>query len=191
MNFNKELLKLNQRLKLTISKERYQHSIRVMKKALEYASIYNIDESIVKITALAHDLAREIPKDICYNYIKENNLSSDLLDEENFPLLHGAIAADICKKKYNFTDDMANAVFYHTTGRSNMSTLEKIIYLADKNEDERRHIGIKEQRKIAKESLDKGMIVTLKNSIRYNKEQYNKININSLEALRFLQKNTN
>lgn len=187
MNYNKELLQINQRIKKTLSSKRYQHSIRVMKKAIEYAKHYNLDEAIVKITALAHDIAREMSKEESYAYIKSNRLPNYLLDEENYPLVHGAVAADICRKEYNFTDDMANAVFYHTTGRKDMSTLEQIIYLADKNEDGRNYLGLDEQRRLAKLSLNNAMIVALTNSIKYCKKNFNSINVNSLEALRFLQ----
>lgn len=187
MNYNKQLLQINQRLKKTLSKERYQHSIRVMKKAIEYAKIYDIEEEKAKITALAHDMAREMSKEDSRKYICDNNLPKDLLEEINFPLIHGAIAADICKKEYQFTDDMINAIFYHTTGRKNMSNLEKIIYLADKNEEGRNYLGLEEQRKLATQSLDKAMIAALIGSIKHCQKNYSDININSLEALRHLQ----
>lgn len=188
MAFDRELLMVNKKLKSTVSPQRYQHSIRVMKKALEYAKIYNIDNSVVKITALAHDIAREMTKEESYRYIKDNKLPQYLLDEENYPLIHGAIGADICKKNYLFTEDMSNAIRYHTTGRKNMSILEKIIYLADKNEDGRNYPSVYNQRELALKSLNNAMILTLKNSIHFTIQKHNTVNNYSLEALHFLQK---
>lgn len=49
MAFDNELLLLNKNPKETISINRYKHSIGVMKKALEYAEIYNIHYSITRV----------------------------------------------------------------------------------------------------------------------------------------------
>lgn len=189
MTYDKELLILTKYLKRTLSPKRYQHSLMVMRKAVEYAQIYGYDVKKARITALAHDIAREMSLEESKEYILKNNLKKSLLDEDNIPLIHGEIGADICKKDYNFTEEMCNAIRCHTTGKENMTTLEKIIYLADKNEDSRVYNNVDSQRKLALESLDEAMIETLKNSIHYTMQKQNKINMKSLDALRFLEKN--
>ena len=56
-----DLLKqIIQDLKMTLSEKRYLHSISTMKKAKELANKYNLDEQIVMLTALAHDIAKEM-----------------------------------------------------------------------------------------------------------------------------------
>lgn len=68
-----------------------------------------------------------------------------------------------------------------------MSLLEKIIYLADKNKDNRNYLGINIRRNLALKSIDDVMILILKNNIHFMIQKYNNININSLKTLHFLQ----
>ena len=70
-------------------------------------------------------------------YARKNNIEADSVEEVNVGLLHAKIGADICKKKYGFSQDMQNAIKYHTVGSENMDLLAKIIYVADKIEDGR------------------------------------------------------
>ncbi len=63
--------------------------------------------------------------------------------------------------------DILNAVKYHTTGRNNMSMLEKIIYLADIIEPLRGFNGVERLRKLALIDIDKAMIESLNSTIQY------------------------
>lgn len=146
-----ELLK---EVKEKISIERFNHSIGVVKRAVEYAKIYNVDIETVKLTAIAHDIAKEMTKEEKEKY----QLSFDDIEILNQNLHHAKIGAIICKEKYNFTDDMTNAIKYHTTGRENMSILEKIIYLADATEPGRDYIDLEYYVDLSKTNIDKAVL---------------------------------
>lgn len=153
MQEKEDLLKqITQDLKVTLSEKRYLHSVSTMKKAKELASKYNQDEQIVMLTALAHDIAKEMSNEEYFEYSKENNIELDEIDKVVTMALHGKIGADIAKKKYGFTKEMQDAICYHTTGRANMTLLDEIIYLADKIEDTRDYEKVKELRKIYENS---------------------------------------
>ena len=135
-----ELLnRINNDLKNTLSEKRYKHSLGVMKKAEELASIYGIDTNVAKLTGLAHDIGKEFSDEEMLKYAKENNIEVDNVEKVNVGLLHAKIGADICKKKYNFTLEMQNAIKYHTVGNENMDLLAKIIFVADKTEEGRNY----------------------------------------------------
>ena len=121
--------KLYEDVKEVLSEERFNHSERVVKRAIEYAKIYNVDIEMVKLVAISHDIAKELSEEENQKYISKYNIKLDDIEKVNKSLLHAKIGAYICKEKYGFTDDMINSVRYHTTGRENMSILEKIIYL--------------------------------------------------------------
>lgn len=142
------LKKITQDLKEILSEERYLHSISTMKKAKELAEDCHYNEQIVMLTALAHDIAKEMTKEEYFAYAKENKIALDEFDHLETIALHGKIGADIVEKKYGFTKEMKEAIFYHTTGRANMTLLDKIIYLADKIEDRRSNKEIEELRKV-------------------------------------------
>ena len=72
--------------------------------------------------------------------------------------LHGKIAADICKKKYDFDDEMCDAIANHTTGKENMTLLQKIIFVADKIDETRTYSDVKYYRNLASEDLNKAIL---------------------------------
>ena len=129
--------KIKENLKQILSEKRYIHSIGAMEKAIELAKIYGEDEEKSALTALTHDIAKEMTMEEYYKYAKENNIELSKDDKMCTSVLHGIIGADIVKKKYGFTDEMCRAIYYHTTGITNMTLLGKIVYVADKIEDNR------------------------------------------------------
>ena len=145
-----------------LSKERFNHSKGVVDRALEYASIYNIDKEKVKLVAISHDIAKELSKKDIDKYINKYQIELDEVEKYASNLWHAKMGAYICKYKYNFDDDMVNAIMYHTTGRANMSMLEKIIYLADATEASRGYDDIDWYVDIIKKDIDMGMLEVCK-----------------------------
>ena len=133
-----EIEKIKEDLKQILSEKRYIHSIGAMEKAIELAKVYEEDEEKSALTALIHDIAKEMTVEEYYKYAEENNVELSKDDKMCTSVLHGIIGADIVKKKYGFTDEMCRAIYYHTTGITNMTTFEKIIFLADKVEERTR-----------------------------------------------------
>ena len=129
--------KIKEDLKQILSEKRYIHSIGAMEKAIELAKTYGEDEEKSALTALTHDIAKEMTIEEYYKYAEENNIKLSKDDKMCTSVLHGIIGADIVKKKYGFTDEMCRAIYYHTTGIINMTLLGKIVYVADKIEDSR------------------------------------------------------
>jgi len=134
----KSIQDIKQDLEKMLSPKRYEHSVGVMEKAIELAEIYGEDKEKAAYAALTHDIAKEMTDEELINYAIENNI--DLTEDDKLiPMaLHGIIGSDIVKKKYDFTDEMCDAIYYHTTGRPNMTLIDKIIYVADKCEERTR-----------------------------------------------------
>lgn len=160
-------------VKKILSDNRFKHSESVVKRAVEYAKIYGVDIEIVKLAAMAHDIAKELTDEEVKKYIVKYNIKLDDIEKINKSLVHAKIGAYICKNKYGFTDDIINAVRYHTTGRENMSMLEKIIYLADATEENRKYCPT-QYINIIKDNIDNGMIEVSK-WVMNNLLQNNKI----------------
>ena len=151
-------IKIEKDIKNILKEERYKHSIGVMEMAEKLANYYGLDKQKARVVGLAHDIAKEMTwEEVCI-YIKENNIKLTKLEEENRQLIHSRLGADICKKRYSFDKQMANAILYHTTGNPNMDMFAKVIFMADK---------IEKRRNLAFENIDKAIIdvinsVTLK-----------------------------
>lgn len=150
--------KLYKDVKDVLSQKRFKHSERVVKRAIEYAIIYNVNIETVKLVAIAHDIAKELSEEENQKYISKYNIELDDIEKVNNSLMHAIIGAYICKEKYGFTEDMVNSIRYHTTGRENMSILEKIMYLADTTEEGREDYLKYECVDTIRRDIDKGMI---------------------------------
>ncbi len=157
----KEILikQIAQDLKETLSENRYLHCISTMKTARKLANQYKQEEQTVMLTALAHDIAKEMTQEEFVAYSKENDVKLEEIDLYAPAILHAKIGADIVKKKYGFTKEMQEAIYYHTTGRINMSMLDKIVFLADKSEERRKGTDADKLRElIEKEGLEKAIL---------------------------------
>ena len=180
------LKKIDSDLKNALSEKRYKHSLGVMKKAEELALIYGIDINIAKLTGLAHDIGKEFSDEEMLKYARENNIQVDNVEAVNVGLLHAKIGADICKKKYNFTIEMQNAIKYHTVGNENMDLLAKIIFVADKTEegrnykDEAKNEQLQKVRELSKKNLDEALLYEIDSSLIYTIQKHKLVHTDSI-----------
>lgn len=155
-------------VKNTLSEKRYRHSKGVAKRAVELAIIYGEDIETARKIGIAHDIAKEMPKEEALIYVKENGIIFDEIEQEEKGLWHSKLGADIAVKKFGFTQDMAQAIIYHTTGNINMNTMDKIIYLADKTEEGRTYQDLELAKEISDKSLDEGVLYVAKVALQYS-----------------------
>jgi len=152
-----------------MSKKRLCHSVGVMKTAYKLAKIHNADCDKAVIAGILHDYAKEFEHKEMINICKQNNVTISK-HELNYPnLLHGKAAACIAKEKYKIeSDDLLEAIMYHTTGKPGMSKIAKIIYLADYIEPNREYYDeLDVIRKTAETDLDKACFLAVKDCIDY------------------------
>lgn len=175
-------------VKSSLSEKRFKHTEGVIKRAVEYAEVYNANIEDTKLAALAHDIAKEISKEDAFEMVEKYGLELDEIEKLNFNLVHAKLAAEIVKEKYNFNEDILNAIRYHTTGREDMSILEKIIFLADATEENRNYKELEYLVSLIKENIDAGMIYTLKWTFNDITNKGNLIHLDSVKAYNFLIK---
>ncbi len=155
-----------ERLISDIGEKRYKHSIRVMECAEKLSRGQNVDKEKVKTAAFLHDCAK-------YNeerYMKELNIDNfkEIDPDSSKSVIHSFLGAEVAKKVYNIKDEeIIKAIKYHTTGKENMSLLEKIVFLADAIEDKRSYPGVDEIRKKSLIDLDAGVLECLNHNIKY------------------------
>lgn len=155
-------------VKEILSEKRYIHSVGVMKQAEYLARKYNEDIQVAKIVGIAHDIAKEMSREEKLKYVEANNIYIDEIEKVSVGLLHAKIGAHICMTKYNFTEQMQNAIKYHTTGNIEMDKLAKIIYVADKTEENRKYDDLAYVRELADKDLDECLLYILNYSITEN-----------------------
>ena len=173
-------------LKNTLSEYRYNHSLRVAEESQKLAKHYNIDEQKAYLAGLVHDIAKEYSDEKNRQIIDKYNLSKDLLKVENKKNLHADIGSIIAKKNYNLSNEICNAIKYHTFGDVNMNLLDIIVFVADKIEPGKNYEGIEEERKMAYINIKKSMIICIENKIKKLNKENKYISPKTMEVLKFL-----
>lgn len=166
-----------------LSPKRYQHTLGVVKAAKELAGRYGADIESAEIAALFHDYCKNMNLQEYEDYISRYGIVFDEISYGNRELMHGRIARYIAEKEYGvYDEDILNAVEYHTTGRKQMSLLEKVIALADYIEEGRGFPGAEEIRRIAKEDIDRALLFAMEGTLRHLIEKNQLIHIDTIEA---------
>lgn len=155
-------------VKQTLSEKRFCHSQAVAKRAVELANIYGQNEEIAKKIGIAHDIAKEMPKQEALQYVKQNHIQFDKIEENEPGLWHSKLGADISVKKFGFTNEMAQAILYHTTGNIHMNIMDKIIYIADKTDETRTMINRQEAIQISNKNIEEGVLYIAKFMMQYS-----------------------
>ncbi|MCI5611530.1 MAG: bis(5'-nucleosyl)-tetraphosphatase (symmetrical) YqeK [Roseburia sp.] len=175
--------KIKKYLKKHLTKERYHHTVGVAYTAMSMAMKYNPqpdnNEFMIKaeIAGLLHDCAKCMDNDKKIRICNKNQISYSKIEAENPYLLHGKVGAYIARKEFDILDeDILNAITWHTTGRPDMSLLEKIIFVADYIEPSRRPITeLNLIRQLAFTDIDQAVIKILENTLKYLNEKGNPI----------------
>lgn len=175
--------KIKKYLKKHLTKERYHHTIGVAYTAISMAMRYNPDTEHsdfirkAEIAGLLHDCAKCMDNDKKLEICDKNNIPYSSFEAEHPYLLHGKVGAYIARTKFDIDDDdILQAITWHTTGRPEMSLLEKIIFIADYIEPSRRPIPeLNEIRQLAFIDIDKALEKILSNTLKYLEAKGNTI----------------
>ena len=132
---------------------------------------YGEDMNTALIAGILHDCAKCMSHDKKFQICYENDIEVTETEKSNPGLLHAKVGAYLARTKYHITDErILSAIEAHTTGKPEMSVLDKIIYIADYMEPGRDVApNLAEVRKLAFLHLDECLYVILKDSLDYLK----------------------
>lgn len=167
-----ETEQLRECMKKILKKSRYQHVLGVEDVAVDLAVIYGCDCQKASIAGILHDCAKPLTDDELLAECKKYQIPISEYEAQSIYLLHAKVGAAHARDKYGIQDeDILNAITYHTTGRPNMSLLEKIIFTADYIEPNRKPLPrIEEIRFAAYDShIDLALFMILENTLNYLK----------------------
>lgn len=149
-----------------LSKKRFIHTLGVVNSAMYLAKKYGANIEDAHLAALLHDCAKEIPLLEMRDLVADLPCDQDML--HNGALLHGLAGMVLANTQYGVTNpDILEAIRVHTTGKENMSKLDKIIFLADYIEPNRNFPGVNDIRLAAEQSLDAGVLCGFDMTIRH------------------------
>lgn len=151
----------------SVSDKRYQHILGVEQAAIKLAELNKFEIEKASIAALVHDYAKERSAAEFKQVIMKKKLDTDLLNWNNF-IWHGVVGAEIIKDELHIVDEeILNAVRKHTIGAEDMTTLDKIIYVADYVEDGRIFPDVSLARTLAYNNLNDAVAFETKHTLEY------------------------
>ena len=171
-----------------LSHKRYKHTVNVKNKAVELARRYGADEEKAALAALLHDSAKELPQEEMLQIFSDNAIMAKNAASRPTPVWHGIAAAILCATQWGVTDpEILSAIECHTTGKADMTLLEKIIYMADATSAERDYPGVDRLRQEEMQDLDLALLHSLQQSIAFVKKKGGKLDPQTVAACEDLQ----
>ncbi|MDE7132936.1 MAG: bis(5'-nucleosyl)-tetraphosphatase (symmetrical) YqeK [Lachnospiraceae bacterium] len=197
-----DLAKLRKEMEKTLEPKRYEHTLSVAYTAANLAAVHGVDIEKALVAGMLHDCAK------CLSYKKQMSLCaknhivlSETEAQEDSPLLHAKAGGALAKQEYGITDeDILNAIYYHTTGRPQMSPLEQVIYIADYIEPGRKRMkrtaAIEDQyiqnlaaaRKLAYQDLNEALCRILQDTLTHLTQKGGKIDPMTRETYEYYRK---
>lgn len=157
-----------ERLKKTLNSDRFAHSVNVMEMSVKLAKHYGADSKKAELAGLLHDCGRIFKGEESKGFVWKIGYRPDEIESAQPILLHGIIGEHMARVIYEVEDsEVLGAIRWHTTGKANMTPLEKIVYVADYIEPLRCFDGIEDLRNAAFENLDRCVVLCSDSTIRY------------------------
>lgn len=145
-------------IRARMGEKRYIHSCNVSDEAVRLAKKYGADEEKARLAGLLHDVTKETPHPEQLAFMEEHSVPLTKLERSSPKLWHAISGSVFIRDVMDITDeDIINAVRYHTSGRENMSVLEKCIFIADFTSAERNYDDVEVIRSLANKSLEEAM----------------------------------
>ncbi|MFI3257600.1 MAG: bis(5'-nucleosyl)-tetraphosphatase (symmetrical) YqeK [Spirochaetales bacterium] len=159
-----------------LSAERYNHCVRTAQTAALLCEHYNENTDSGLFAGFAHDICKDADDKTLINIAMQDGLPISEIEQKKPKLLHGRAAAIILQSNFGVQDkDILQAVRVHTFGSKNMCNLAKIIYIADKIEPKRTHMGMIKANELLQMTLDELLLFTLTQTVKYRKKKNSEI----------------
>lgn len=157
-----------EKLRAALKESRFIHTLGVADTAVYLAEKYGADKEKARIAGLLHDCAKNIPGDVAIEYCRERGVPLKEVCIYEHSLIHAYLGSYLAKCEYGVEDEeILTAIYYHTTGKEDMSLLEKIIYVADTIEPSRTQAGVASLREVAENDLDGALLRAIDSTIRH------------------------
>ena len=180
---------MKEKLGELLTDHRYSHSLGVVETAVKMAEIFGANVEKTEIAALLHDCAKQIPHTTQLEMCKEYGIPLDEVKEKELGLLHAELGAYMAERDFGITDtEILDAIRYHTLGRERMTTMEKILYLADIVEPNRKEFeGLAELRQLCFKDLDRALLYGFGLTISHTNRRGHILHNQTIDAEKYIR----
>ena len=166
---------------------RVAHVLGCRDTAVELARVYGENEVDAARAGLLHDITKAIDGPLQLTLCDEYGIVLDTFSRSFPKTLHALTGSLVAERIFGENENVVSAICHHTTGRANMTLLEKIIYIADYVEPNRDFPGVEEMRAMAYTDLDRAVLMGLQSAVAHVRRQGQGLAPATLEALEFLK----
>lgn len=167
--------------------KRIPHVQGTEEEAVKLAQRWGADLKNARRAAILHDCTKYYTVDEHMKLCRRYDIPLDPIEKGSEKLFHAKTGAALACHMFGEPKEVQAAIYYHTTGKGNMSTLEKILYLADYMEPHRDFPGVEKLRALAYVDLDAAVALGCKMSIEEMKEKGRPVHPNTQAALESLR----
>ena len=167
--------------------KRVEHVIGCSDTAAALAEAYGVPIEEARRAGILHDITKALNGSEQLQLCEKYAIILDSFEREHPKLLHAKSGAVIAREIFGEAEEVCSAIEWHTTGRDDMSMLEKLVYLADYMEPNRSMDGIEELRRLTWTDPDAALMMGLEMTMAYVRSRGAKVDPHSAAALRFLK----
>ena len=171
-----------------LNPNRVAHVLGCRDAAVALAKRWGADETDAARAAILHDVTKAIDGPLqltlCSAYGK---ILSDF--SRKYPkTLHALTGSLVAERIFGENEEVVSAICHHTTGKADMTLLQKIIYVADYMEPCRDFPGVEDLRNLAYVDMDAALKLGLEMTLQHLARQGAEVSPESREALAWLNK---
>lgn len=123
---------VRKQLKNRLSPMRYEHSLSVSFTCMSLAMRYGYDMNKAELAGLMHDCGKRFSDEVILKKCLKHGIPVTESENKALAVLHAKYGAWLAENKYQIRDEeILSAIACHTTGKPDMTTLDKILYIAD------------------------------------------------------------
>ena len=167
---------------------RVAHVLGCRDTAIDLAKRWGADITDAGRAGLLHDITKALDGPLQLTLCDEYGIVLGDFFQKYTKTLHALTGSLVAERIFGENQQVVDAIRSHTTGKANMNTLEKILYVADYMEPNRDFPGVEKLRQLAYTDLDKALKLGLEMTVALLNKNNQEISPASAEALAFLEK---
>jgi len=180
------------RLSLSLHKpSRVAHVIGCCETAQKLAACWGENVALAARAGILHDVTKALDAAEQLRLCEKYGIILDDFVIEHHKLLHSKTAAAVAEHIFGENQTVVNAIYWHTTGRAKMTTMEKILYIADYAEPNRSFDGVEKIRCHLYEDLDRALYTGFSMSLEELQREGKAFDKHSYDAWRYLKEERN
>ena len=160
------------RLRETLPEKRLSHCIFTAEYLSSYAAAIGVDHDEAVTAGLLHDYCRDMARTELLAQARMHRIPVSDEQLSKPLLLHGPVAAELCRAEFGVSDAVYEAIYWHTTGRPGLGMLGQGLCLADFAEPTRKYPEAAEAReRMRKNGFADAILYVAEMGVAFSKKQ--------------------